>query len=72
MATVDLPDAERPVSQMVRPFWPRRLKRSWRESDGCQVMLLREESSQRAGAVSEGEELRKDAGEGREEAGGRR
>lgn len=37
---VDLPEAESPVSQIVKPFWPRRPKRSCLESDGCQVMLL--------------------------------
>ena len=37
---MDLPDAERPVSQRVRPRWERRVLRSLRERDGCQVMLL--------------------------------
>ena len=40
VATVDLPEADRPVNQMVNPRWPRSVLRSWRESDGCQVMLL--------------------------------
>ena len=40
VATVDLPDADRPVNQMVNPRWPRSVLRSCRESDGCQVMLL--------------------------------
>jgi hypothetical protein len=40
VAMVDLPEAESPVSQMVRPGWARRAKRAWRESEGCQVMLL--------------------------------
>ncbi len=40
VATVDLPDAERPVSQRVMPRWPRSSARSARERDGCQVMLL--------------------------------
>lgn len=38
---VDLPDAERPVSQRVRPRWLRSLDRSGRVREGCQVMLLR-------------------------------
>lgn len=42
VATVDLPDADRPVNQMVMPRWPRVSLRSRRESDGCHVMLLRE------------------------------
>lgn len=37
---VDLPEAERPVSQMVRPGWWRRAARSRCEREGCQVMLL--------------------------------
>ena len=40
VATVDLPEAERPVNQMVNPRWPRSSLRSCRDSDGCQVMLL--------------------------------
>lgn len=37
---VDLPDAERPVNQIVKPFCLRAVLRSARERDGCQVMLL--------------------------------
>lgn len=38
---VDLPLAERPVNQSVKPFWPRRLVRSWCVTDeGCHVMFL--------------------------------
>lgn len=37
---VDLPEAERPVNQTVQPCCLRRVLRSERESDGCQVMLL--------------------------------
>lgn len=37
---MDLPEAERPVSQMVRPRWLRSWLRSRREREGCQVMLL--------------------------------
>lgn len=40
VATVDFPDADKPVNQMVKPRWPRNWLRSCRESDGCQVMLL--------------------------------
>lgn len=40
MATVDLPEALRPVNQMVKPFCLRKDSRSARERDGCQVMLL--------------------------------
>ena len=35
-----MPEAERPVSQRVRPRWERRVVRSEREREGCQVMLL--------------------------------
>lgn len=56
MATVDLPEAESPVSQIVKPFWPRRPKRSCLESDGCQVMLLELPS---VGASDGGEPLGK-------------
>lgn len=38
---VDLPDAERPVNQMVKPFCLRNSLRSARERDGCHVMLLK-------------------------------
>jgi hypothetical protein len=37
---VDLPEAERPVNQIVRPCCLRRVLRSVREREGCQVMLL--------------------------------
>jgi hypothetical protein len=38
---VDLPEAERPVSQTVAPRWPpRRAARSAWVRPGCQVMLL--------------------------------
>jgi hypothetical protein len=40
VAIVDLPDAERPVSQMVRPRWLRSWERSRRDRLGCQVMFL--------------------------------
>lgn len=36
---VDLPEAERPVSQIVRPGWWRRAERSECERDGCQVIF---------------------------------
>lgn len=39
---VDLPEAERPVNQIVRPGWERRAERSgWVRAWGCQVMFLR-------------------------------
>ena len=37
---VDFPDAERPVNQIVKPRCLRNSLRSWREREGCQVMLL--------------------------------
>ncbi len=38
---VDLPEAERPVNQIVRPGWERRAERSgWVRAWGCQVMFL--------------------------------
>jgi hypothetical protein len=37
---VDLPDADRPVNQMVKPGCLRSVVRSARDSDACQVMLL--------------------------------
>lgn len=37
---VDLPEAERPVNQSVRPVCLRRELRSARLREGCQVMLL--------------------------------
>ncbi len=37
---VDLPDAERPVNQIVQPFCLRSVLRSEREREGCHVMLL--------------------------------
>ena len=38
---VDFPEAERPVNQIVRPGWERRVLRSrWVKACGCQVMLL--------------------------------
>lgn len=37
---VDFPEAERPVNQTVQPACLRRVLRSERESEGCQVMLL--------------------------------
>lgn len=40
VATVDFPDAERPVNQIVKPRCLRNSLRSWREREGCQVMLL--------------------------------
>ncbi len=36
---VDFPLAERPVNQIVNPRCLRSSLRSWRERDGCQVML---------------------------------
>lgn len=38
---VDLPDADSPVNQMVKPFCLRYVLRSSRERDGCHVMLLK-------------------------------
>ena len=40
VAIVDLPDAERPVNQIVKPRCFRNSLRSWREREACQVMLL--------------------------------
>ena len=40
VATVDLPEADSPVNQTVKPRWPRNWFRSCRVSDGCQVILL--------------------------------
>lgn len=40
VAMVDLPEAERPVNQIVKPRCLRYMLRSLRERDGCQVMLL--------------------------------
>lgn len=37
---VDLPLAERPVNQTVKPCWPRKLLRSACVRDGCQVIFL--------------------------------
>lgn len=37
---MDLPLAERPVNQIVHPFWPRKALRSACVRDGCHVMLL--------------------------------
>ena len=37
---VDLPEAERPVNQRVRPCCLRRALRSGRVREGCQVMFL--------------------------------
>ena len=37
---VDLPDADRPVNQIVKPGCLRSEVRSARDSDACQVMLL--------------------------------
>jgi hypothetical protein len=54
VATVDLPDAERPVNQMVKPRWERRLKRSERDREGCQVMLLYHKSYQQGEFVGGG------------------
>jgi hypothetical protein len=45
VATVDLPEAERPVNQIVKPFWERSWLRSWREREGCQVMFLEGQGS---------------------------
>lgn len=39
-AMVDLPEAERPVSQIVRPFWWRRRERWGWVREGDQVRLL--------------------------------
>ena len=39
---VDLPEADSPVNQMVKPRCLRRVERSVRESEGCHVMLLDE------------------------------
>lgn len=52
---VDLPDADSPVSQIVKPFCLRSAKRSARESDGCQVMLLSKRGG--VGIVGEGERV---------------
>lgn len=41
VAMVDLPLADRPVSQSVKPCWWRRAERSLRVSEGCHVMFLR-------------------------------
>jgi len=40
MAMVDLPLAERPVNQRVKPFWPRRALRSSWVRPWCHVMFL--------------------------------
>ena len=40
VAIVDFPEAERPVNQIVKPRCFRSSLRSWREREGCQVMLL--------------------------------
>jgi hypothetical protein len=40
VATVDLPEADRPVNQTVKPFCLRSSLRSRRERDGCHVMFL--------------------------------
>lgn len=37
---MDLPEADSPVNQMVKPFCLRKDSRSAREREGCQVMLL--------------------------------
>lgn len=37
---VDLPEAERPVNQRVKPVCLRKAIRSVRVRDGCHVMLL--------------------------------
>lgn len=37
---VDLPEADRPVNQIVAPFCPRSSLRSLRVRPACQVMLL--------------------------------
>ena len=38
---MDLPLAESPVNQRVKPFWPRRALRSgWVTEEWCHVMLL--------------------------------
>lgn len=37
---MDLPEADRPVNQIVKPFCLRKDSRSAREREGCQVMLL--------------------------------
>jgi hypothetical protein len=41
VATVDFPDADKPVSQIVKPRCFRNSLRSCREREGCQVMFLR-------------------------------
>ena len=41
VATVDLPDADSPVSHSVSPCWPLRLLRSSRVRPSCQVIFLR-------------------------------
>lgn len=38
---VDLPLAESPVNQTVKPCWPRKLLRSTCVRDGCHVMFLK-------------------------------
>jgi hypothetical protein len=40
MATVDFPEAERPVNQIVKPRCLRNSLRSCREREACQVILL--------------------------------
>ena len=40
VAIVDLPEAERPVNQIVKPLWPRSSLRSCRDRDGCHVTFL--------------------------------
>ena len=39
---VDLPEAERPVSHIVKPCWRLNDARSARASEGCHVMFLEE------------------------------
>jgi len=40
VATVDFPEAESPVNQIVKPRCLRSSLRSWRVREGCQVMFL--------------------------------
>jgi hypothetical protein len=45
---VDFPDALRPVNQIVKPRCLRKVLRSLRERDGCQVILLECELASRS------------------------
>ena len=52
VATVDLPDAERPVNQIVKPLCFLSSVRSRRESEGCQVIFLSPPSQRRSSLAS--------------------